>query len=76
MKAQLFYGPKDIRYEEIGIPEVGEGEALVKVRSALTCGSDVKTYMRGHPTMIKKSSVFFSNLFNCSFQAVGFTPQL
>ena len=58
MKAQLFYGPQDIRYEEIEIPVIGEGEALVKIRSALTCGSDVKTYMRGHPKMIKKASVF------------------
>jgi L-iditol 2-dehydrogenase len=58
MKAQLFYGPQDIRYEEIDIPVIGEDEVLVKVRSALTCGSDVKTYMRGHPKMIKKASVF------------------
>ena len=53
MKAQLFYGPGDMRYEDIGIPGIGNGEALVKIKSALTCGSDVKTYMRGHPTMIK-----------------------
>jgi L-iditol 2-dehydrogenase len=58
MKAQLFYGPQDVRYEEIDIPAIGEGEALVKIRSALTCGSDVKTYMRGHPKMIKNASVF------------------
>lgn len=58
MKAQVFYGPGDVRYEEIDIPEVSPGEALVRVRSALTCGSDLKTYRRGHPTMIKKGSVF------------------
>ncbi|MBM3705514.1 MAG: zinc-binding dehydrogenase [Actinobacteria bacterium] len=58
MKAQLFYGPGDVRYEEIDIPEISPGEALVRIRSALTCGSDLKTYKRGHPTMIKKGSVF------------------
>jgi len=58
MKAHLFYGPGDIRYEDIDIPPIGSGEALVKIKSALTCGSDVKTYKRGHPTMIKKASVF------------------
>lgn len=58
MKAQLFYGPGDIRYEDVDIPQVREGEALVRIKSALTCGSDVKTYRRGHPTMIKKGSVF------------------
>jgi len=58
MKAQLFYGPGDIRYEETGIPKISNREALVKIRSALTCGSDLKTYRRGHPTMIEKGSVF------------------
>ncbi len=58
MKAQRFYGPKDVRYENIDIPGIGEGEALVKIKSALTCGSDLKTYLRGHPTMIEKGSVF------------------
>jgi L-iditol 2-dehydrogenase len=58
MKAQLFYGPLDVRYEEIDIPTIGPGEALVRIKSALTCGSDLKTYKRGHPTMIEKGSVF------------------
>ena len=58
MKAQIFYGPGDVRYEDIDIPEIGNDEALVKIKSALTCGSDLKTYKRGHPAMIKKASVF------------------
>lgn len=58
MKAQVFYGPEDVRYENINIPEIGDDEALVKIKSALTCGSDLKTYRRGHPTMIKEASVF------------------
>jgi L-iditol 2-dehydrogenase len=58
MKAQLFYGPLDVRYEEIDIPTIGPGEALVRIKSALTCGSDLKTYKRGHPTMIEQGSVF------------------
>ncbi len=58
MKAQLFYGPGDVRYENINIPEVRNDEALARIKSALTCGSDLKTYRRGHPTMIKKASAF------------------
>ena len=58
MKAQLFYGPQDVRLEFIDIPKIGRGEALVKIKSALTCGSDLKTYKRGHPTMIEEGSVF------------------
>ncbi|MBA7671004.1 Sorbitol dehydrogenase [subsurface metagenome] len=58
MKAQLFYGPEDVRYENINIPEIEDDEVLVRIKSALTCGSDLKTYRRGHPTMIKEASVF------------------
>jgi L-iditol 2-dehydrogenase len=58
MKAQLFYGAGDVRYEDVDIPEIGNDEVLVRIKSALTCGSDLKTYKRGHPTMIKKASVF------------------
>jgi len=48
MKAQLFFGPQDVRYTETDIPSVGFGEILVRVKSALTCGSDLKTYKRYH----------------------------
>lgn len=58
MKAQLFYGHRDVRYEDTDIPQIDSGEALVRIKSALTCGSDLKTYQRGHPTMIEKGSVF------------------
>ena len=58
MKAQLFYGPEDVRFGSTDIPEIENNEVLVRIRSALTCGSDLKTYRRGHPTMIKEGSVF------------------
>ncbi|MBU7043613.1 MAG: alcohol dehydrogenase catalytic domain-containing protein [Theionarchaea archaeon] len=48
MKIAMFYGPEDVRMEEKPIPAVGEGEVLVKIRAALTCGTDLKTYRRGH----------------------------
>ena len=49
MKKVMFYGPKDIRIEEAPIPEPGPGEIVVQNQVALTCGTDVKTYMRGYP---------------------------
>ena len=58
MKAQLFYGPGDIRFEETDIPRIGLREALVEVKSALTCRTDLKTYEKGHPTMRVEGSVF------------------
>ena len=55
MKAVMYYAPKDIRYEEVNVKMPQEGEVLVKVEAALTCGTDVKTLRRGHPVLIKKT---------------------
>lgn len=64
MKAIRFYAPNDIRYEEISIPELQPGEILVKVKAALTCGTDVKTFKRGHPVLIKKVPSGFGHEFS------------
>lgn len=53
VKAVLFHGPEDIRLEQVPIPELQEGEVLVEIKTALTGGTDVKTYQRGHPKIIK-----------------------
>ena len=53
MKAQMFYAPGDVRFEETDIPQITDDEILVKVKAALTCGTDLKTYRRGHPTIIQ-----------------------
>ena len=63
MKAVLFYGPQDIRYENTMIKPLSEGEILVKVEAALTCGTDVKTFRRGHPVLIKEVPSGFGHEF-------------
>jgi len=64
MKAVRYYAPNDIRYEEVKVPELTEGEILVQVKAALTCGTDVKTYRRGHPVLIKKTPSGFGHEFS------------
>ena len=49
MRAAVYLGPEKIELRTVPIPEPVEGEILVKVRAATTCGTDVKTYRRGHP---------------------------
>lgn len=63
MKAILYYGPQNIKYEETMIKPLERGEILVKVDSALTCGTDVKTYKRGHPVLIKQVPSGFGHEF-------------
>ena len=49
MRAALYLGPEQIELRRVPIPEPKAGEILVKVRAATTCGTDVKTFRRGHP---------------------------
>lgn len=49
MKAAVYLGPKQIEIRELEIPEIGPRDLLVKIRAATTCGTDLKTYLRGHP---------------------------
>jgi 2-desacetyl-2-hydroxyethyl bacteriochlorophyllide A dehydrogenase len=56
MKALVFHGDNDLRFEEVPIPGMGEDEALVKVKAVGICGSDVHGYLgktgRRTPPMI------------------------
>lgn len=71
MKAVLFYGPQDIRYEDVKIKPLAKGEILVKVKSALTCGTDVKTFRRGHPVLIKQVPSGFGHEFSGVVEKIG-----
>lgn len=48
MLAGVLHGKEDLRLERIPVPRVGPSEILVRVRTALTCGTDLKVYRRGH----------------------------
>lgn len=49
MWATVFMAPGQLSFRQMPVPEPGPGDILVKIRTALTCGTDVKTYQRGHP---------------------------
>jgi len=63
MNSIQYWGPGDIRLEDVSIKPLEDGEVLVKVESALTCGTDVKTYRRGHPVLIKSIPSGFGHEF-------------
>ena len=71
MKAIQYYGPKDIRYEEVMVKPPEEGEVVVKIMAALTCGTDVKTFRRGHPVLIKEIPSGFGHEFSGIVERVG-----
>ncbi len=41
MKAALYYGPGDVRCEQLPVPGIGDGEVLVRVHSCGLCGTDI-----------------------------------
>ena len=61
MLAAIFYGPMDIRMEERPIPQPRAGEVLLQVAAATTCGTDVKTYRRGHPLLFRQTPAGFGH---------------
>lgn len=71
MKSIQYWGPGDIRLEEVSIKPLKEGEVLVKVESALTCGTDVKTFLRGHPVLIKQIPSGFGHEFSGIVEQIG-----
>jgi L-iditol 2-dehydrogenase len=46
MKCARYYNNRDIRLEEIAVPEIGEDELLVKMHACGICGSDVLEWYR------------------------------
>nr|WP_294468345.1 alcohol dehydrogenase catalytic domain-containing protein [uncultured Anaerofustis sp.] len=44
----MLYEPGDLRLIECEKPKAGKGEVLIKNEVSLTCGSDVKSYIRGY----------------------------
>ena len=63
MKAALLYAPGDLRIEEVPRPEPGPGDVLVQVEVALTDGTDLKTFKRGHPLLARESPAPFGHEF-------------
>ena len=61
MNAAMLYGVKDLRIQEAEIPRVGDGEVLVKVKAATTCGTDLKIYQRGYVEKIIKLPTIFGH---------------
>ena len=51
MKAAVLNGVEDLKIMELETPKANDGEIIMKVKSALTCGTDVKTFRRGHPNL-------------------------
>ena len=49
MHAYMLLQPGEMVLREMPQPQAGPDEVVVRIRAALTCGTDVKAWQRGHP---------------------------
>jgi L-iditol 2-dehydrogenase len=63
VRALRFYGPGDLRLDEVPRPQPGPGDVLVEVEVALTDGTDAKTFRRGHPLLLAETPSPFGHEF-------------
>ncbi len=59
MMAAVLYGKQQLQVEAVEVPSIGSEDVLVRVKTALTCGTDVKVFRRGyHARMIVPPALF------------------
>ncbi len=51
MLANILVSPGHIELRDVSLPEPSPGEILIKIKAALTCGTDLKAFRRGHPVI-------------------------
>ena len=70
MIAAILHGREDLKIEKVAIPTVGAGDLLVRVKVALTCGTDFKVWKQGyHARMIVPPAIFGHELAGVVAQA-------
>jgi L-iditol 2-dehydrogenase len=71
MLAAILHGKEDVRVERVPIPEPASGEIVVRVHSALTCGTDLKVYRRGYHARMLNPPVPFGHELAGTVASVG-----
>ncbi|MDQ2817064.1 MAG: alcohol dehydrogenase catalytic domain-containing protein [Candidatus Eremiobacteraeota bacterium] len=51
MRQAVLTAAKTLEWRELATPTPGSGEVTIAIRAALTCGTDLKTFRRGHPKL-------------------------
>ena len=59
MTAAVLYGKEDLKVEQVPVPTLCPDEVLIRIKTALTCGTDLKVYRQGyHARMIVPPAIF------------------
>jgi threonine dehydrogenase-like Zn-dependent dehydrogenase len=79
MKALRFHGQRDLRFEDIPVPEVGKGQVKIRPAWVGICGSDLHEYLGGpnlcpttpHPITGETVPLTFGHEFSGTIEEVG-----
>jgi L-iditol 2-dehydrogenase len=52
MRAAVFYGPRDVRIEDVPKPTAGPGEVVLRVQRCSVCGTDKRIYTHGQKNVV------------------------
>lgn len=69
MRAVVLFAPGKMAYQEVETPHPKEGGVILKIGAALTCGTDLKAFLRGHPKM--PTPTLFGHEFSGTVAEVG-----
>lgn len=71
MKAARLYGKKDLRVENIPVPQILEDEILLRVKAAAICGTDLRMYQNGLSGIDEEHPVVLAHEFAGIIEQVG-----
>jgi L-iditol 2-dehydrogenase len=71
MKAARLYGKEDLRVVDVPVPEIGEKEILLKVRSTAICGTDIRMYKNGVDGIDENNPVTLGHEIAGTIETVG-----
>jgi len=77
MKAVVYHGPGDIRFESVDVPACADDEIRVRVEACAVCGTDLKTNLHGNPRITPPQIMgheFAGLVETVGAQAEGFAP--
>jgi L-iditol 2-dehydrogenase len=69
MRAAYLLSPGTIKITEVPDPTPGPGEIVARVDRALTCGTDLKAYRRGHPFIPMPGP--FGHQYSATIESIG-----
>jgi L-iditol 2-dehydrogenase len=71
MRAAVLCGKEDLRIEQVPMAVAGPGELVVRVATALTCGTDLKVFRRGYHAKMLTLDRLFGHEFAGTVESVG-----